>query len=265
MLESQMAMPKLQLYLFRLVVWLLILGAAFPGTAQDIAALSMRARVNLYDNWNFDSVAYYHDQVIGKKYCPAFAYSDYGWYLLLKGENSKGMSMIRKAADMAPSDTQLTTWYAWALLWDNKPAKAREWIEKALSNDPSNGEALFVASLIASEQDDHSRAVDYARSAASMDPMWRASGPLALAAAGKHAEATDMAKSIALSANANDAMLLAEMYVILGDRKQALGFLEKSYELKHPFMPWIECWPGMRPLYGEPRFQDLVDRMNLPQ
>ncbi len=249
-------------FLLLICVWS---GCIAVCNAQDIAALAMRARVHLYETWNFDSVAYYHSSVIGNKYCPAFAYSDYGWYLLLTGEYSEAMAMIRKAAEMSPADAQMNSWYAWALYWDNNFDLAEKWVGRALKIDPANSEALFVASLIASAQGKHSKAISLAEEAARNDPAWRSGVPLALTKAGQSNDAESLIVNISKNATANDAMLLAETYTRLEQYEEALDYLEMAYSRHHPFMPWIQYWRGLEPLFQNSRFADLVSKLNLPE
>ena len=53
------------------------------------------------------------------------------------------------------------------------------------------------------------------------------------------------------------------IYVGLGDKAQALEWLEKAYE-DHSFrLAWIKADPQLDSLRGEPRFQALLRRMNL--
>jgi len=249
---------------------ILLIGSIFIGTSesahgQDIAQLAMRARTHLYDSWNFDSVAYYFGKVIGKKHAPAFAYSDYGWYLMLVDRYEDGLSYIQQAAVMAPSDKQLAAWNAWALLWSGDIPKAMQWIDKALAIDPLYGEALHVASLIASEKGDHNEAIMFAEKAASVDPNWRAGIPLALAMTGNREQVLEWSEKIAADENVYDTMLLVHAYDHLRDTDKALEYLQKSYHLRHPFMPWLKLWPGTEHLRHDPRFELIVQKMNLPE
>ena len=241
------------------------LGPSNSAIGQDVAELAMRARNNLYDTWNFDRAIYYFDRVIGEKYAPAFAYSDYGWYLMLVDRYEEGLTYIQRAAEMAPADRQLVTWNSWALLWDGDLPKAKQWIKKALAIDPNYGEALFISSRIASGTGNHKEAISLAEKAASNDPTWRAIVPWALAKAGKREEAIARVEIIAKDENAFDAMLLMEVYANWGDDDKALDYLRKAYELKHPFMPWLNFIPGTEHLHDDPRFKTIVQKMNLPQ
>jgi TolB-like protein/Flp pilus assembly protein TadD len=67
-----------------------------------------------------------------------------------------------------------------------------------------------------------------------------------------------------------DAYNLWEIYAALGDRDQAFTWLEKSYEQKEFNMLYIRyCTtdrtnPAVKDLTSDPRFQDVVRRMNFP-
>ena len=56
---------------------------------------------------------------------------------------------------------------------------------------------------------------------------------------------------------------IAYVYAYAGKKEQTLDWLERGYEMKDPNMPYIHCgvWNILR---DEPRFQDLLRRMNLP-
>jgi len=43
-----------------------------------------------------------------------------------------------------------------------------------------------------------------------------------------------------------------------------MRWLEKAYEYRHGWLPWISGDPQPELLGDDPRFQDLLRRMNLP-
>jgi hypothetical protein len=59
-------------------------------------------------------------------------------------------------------------------------------------------------------------------------------------------------------------MLVARLYAHSGEKDQALAWLEKAFEEREPFMVSLNVDPFWSNLRSEPRFQDLVRRMNLP-
>ncbi len=58
---------------------------------------------------------------------------------------------------------------------------------------------------------------------------------------------------------------LAEAYLDLGEKDQALTWLERAYEEHDQWMVFVNSYPGLDGLRAEPRFQALVRRMNFPQ
>jgi Flp pilus assembly protein TadD len=56
---------------------------------------------------------------------------------------------------------------------------------------------------------------------------------------------------------------LALVSLALGDRTASLDWLEKAYEDRNWYMPWIHLDPRFDPIRSEPRFQNLVRRMGL--
>jgi TolB-like protein/DNA-binding winged helix-turn-helix (wHTH) protein/Flp pilus assembly protein TadD len=59
--------------------------------------------------------------------------------------------------------------------------------------------------------------------------------------------------------------VFASAYLGLGDRDQALMYLERAYEEKDPWLFYLKVWPPLDPLRSEPRFQTLMRRVNLAQ
>ena len=56
---------------------------------------------------------------------------------------------------------------------------------------------------------------------------------------------------------------IALIYVGLGDRDQAMSWLDKAYQAR--FNPSILLRPAFDPLRTDARFQDLLRRIGLPQ
>ena len=58
---------------------------------------------------------------------------------------------------------------------------------------------------------------------------------------------------------------LAITYAQLGDKERALQWLEKAYEERRSYLAYLNVDPEFDPLRSDPRFQDLVRRVGLPQ
>ena len=63
-----------------------------------------------------------------------------------------------------------------------------------------------------------------------------------------------------------DTWYIALIYVALGEKDQAFRWLEAAYgPPNHPYLPWMSCAPAFKPLRDDPRFSNLLLRMNLLQ
>ncbi|HXG94916.1 MAG TPA: hypothetical protein VNN73_21430 [Blastocatellia bacterium] len=63
--------------------------------------------------------------------------------------------------------------------------------------------------------------------------------------------------------NSGIAWQLARFYALLGNKRQALDHLELAYESHYFLVPFVGAAPLFDDLRGEPRYQDLLQRLGL--
>ena len=57
---------------------------------------------------------------------------------------------------------------------------------------------------------------------------------------------------------------LALMYSFAGNKERALDSLEQAYEMRDPVVPYIGVYPNFVILRDEPRYQELLRKLNIP-
>jgi hypothetical protein len=57
---------------------------------------------------------------------------------------------------------------------------------------------------------------------------------------------------------------VAAIHLALGDKEQAVSRLEKAFEEHSHWLAYLKVDPVLDPLRSDPRFQDLLRRMNFP-
>jgi TolB-like protein/DNA-binding winged helix-turn-helix (wHTH) protein/Tfp pilus assembly protein PilF len=86
--------------------------------------------------------------------------------------------------------------------------------------------------------------------------------------AGNSAEARQLLDAAIQRLKAGNAYLrpgwIAEVYVGLGDKDEAMRWLEQGYKERDLWLALLKVWPRFDPLRSDPRFQDLLRRMNFP-
>jgi TolB-like protein/Tfp pilus assembly protein PilF len=63
----------------------------------------------------------------------------------------------------------------------------------------------------------------------------------------------------------NNNWVMAKAYLDLGEKDKALDELDKAYEKRLSSLCWLKIEPQMDPLRSEPRYQELLAKMNFPQ
>jgi TolB-like protein len=57
---------------------------------------------------------------------------------------------------------------------------------------------------------------------------------------------------------------LAFMYSFVGNKERTLDCLEQAYEMRDPFVPYIGVYPNFDILCDEPRYKELLRKLNVP-
>jgi Tfp pilus assembly protein PilF len=87
------------------------------------------------------------------------------------------------------------------------------------------------------------------------------------ARAGKVGEARECLRKLKEQSREGDvvgAYGTALIHAGLGERDEAFKWLETAYEERDKGMAYLRVDPALDPLRSDPRFQDLVRRMNFP-
>jgi TolB-like protein/Tfp pilus assembly protein PilF len=193
----------------------------------------------------------------------------YSHYLLITGRPEEGLKEIETAIRMDPFNVIFLGFYAVVLEYFERHDDALEVAGKALEIMPDNVPGLQVQWWAYEGKRMHEKAFASATAyyraiygdlekGGVLDRTYSANGYAA--AMGRAAELLVERSRIRFVLPTD----IAYLYLSAGDREQALAWLERGYEVHDPNMPYLG-WPDYDPLRSDPRFQDLVRRMNLPE
>jgi tetratricopeptide (TPR) repeat protein len=149
--------------------------------------------------------------------------------------------------------------------YDQAIAQSRETLEM----DPNFALAYYGLGRAYGQKgmyDEAINALNKARTFLAGEPWLMAELGYDYAASGKRDEARDVLRGLKEEATRKyvDPYLLAIMHTALGEKDQALTWLEKAYE-EHAFhLQWLAVEPRWENLHSDPRFADLLRRIGLP-
>jgi len=234
--------------------------------AEMYAALGM---IELLSDWDYAAAekdlrrAMELDPSIGQ------AHRNYSWYLFLIGRRDEALAEMRRAQEVEPLTPLFFADRGWQYWWAGQNDKAIEEARKSLELDPNFNEGLYVLGVMYAEKGMYAEAIAAHQKMGAVDPDWRWGLARTYAQAGRKDEARRvLAKFLGEKPKPTGAWagwFLAEIYAALGEKDEAFRWLEAAYKERHSFLPWLADNPAYAPLRSDPRFQDLVRRMNLPR
>jgi len=220
----------------------------------------------MYDrDWPEAEKAYRH--VIALDPNGANRHANFAWFLAWGGRFEEAFAELRRARELAPQqgfyEPHAAVFYA-ARRYDDAIREAR----RGLAADPSFLwlHIRLADALIGKEH--YAEAIEVAKRIAVLDTSPGRYGLLtkAYAVAGRRAEARRLLQSLlrepARSMQAPSSISL--LYVALGDRSEALDWLERAYRMRDGNLVLLRVWPQWDPLRNEPRFQAVLRGMNFP-
>jgi TolB-like protein/Tfp pilus assembly protein PilF len=219
-------------------------------------------------DWDFESAGKEFRRAIDLNPGYATAHHWYSWHLSLLGRNAEAIAEMRKAENLDPLSLIINADLAELLLIAHSPDESIQESRKTLEMDANFALAHNQLGQGYLEKHMFGEAIAEMQKAIQLSGVsltFTANLARAYAASGKTAAAIGLLNDLKQRSENGDphSAEIAMIYAALGSNNQAMTWLEKSYEER--FNPGVLLRPGFDPLRSDPRFQDLVRRIGLPQ
>ena len=231
------------------------------------AHTSLAFVLDLYD-WNWELAEHEYKRAIALNPSYATAHHWYAWHLIVMGRHSEAIAESRKAENLDPLSPIISADLADALcvahLYDESVQQSR----KTLEMHPHFAVAHYQLGQALAQKRMHNKAIASLQRAIELsrgNTAFESNLAYVYAISGRTDEAIKIIKDLEgrPSRPASTDTRIALIYVGLGDRDQAMSWLNKAYEAR--FNPSILMRPAFDPLRSDVRFQDLLGRIGLPQ
>jgi tetratricopeptide (TPR) repeat protein len=164
--------------------------------------------------------------------------SGVGWVYWFTRQFDKGIAHLSSAVKIHPDSINAHMFLAWNYASLGKYDEAALEIRRCRDIQPAIDSNPFVL----------------------MSDMWNYMG------SGSKAKATAVLNSLleARQERYVPPSILAYGYVCLGETDRAIDWLEKAYEARDTHLAFARSLPIYDPIRSDPRFQDILRRMNFP-
>jgi len=218
-------------------------------------------------DWDFNSAGKEFQRAIELNPGYATAHHWYAWHLSLLGRHDEAIAEMKKAEALDPLSLIINADLAELLVLAHSYDESIRQSRKTIEMDPNFALAhnqLAQAYLQKHMNDDAIAELQKASHLSGGSSTVLANLARAYAATGKRSEVIKLLNDLKKRSNPiySHGSEIAVVYVALGDKDQAMNWLEKSYEER--FNPGVLLRPGFDSLRSDPRFEDLVRRIGLP-
>jgi serine/threonine-protein kinase len=191
----------------------------------------------------------------------------YSHCLQFSGREAEAIREMKTAVELEPLSLVNNSELGWAYYLANQHDAAIEQLHKTIKLDPSYSYSYFILGLVYADKGNYAEAVAALREGQKLSPDWlelQAVLAYTYASAGERGEAEALLTKLLKSAADTyvNPVLIASVYVALADNDRAIAWLERGYREKCSWMSWIAIEPQLERLRPDPRFQDLVSRVN---
>jgi tetratricopeptide (TPR) repeat protein len=203
---------------------------------------------------------------LNPSYAPA--HDTYAAYLTAMGRFEEADRESRRAAELDPFSVIIAINRSWYLTAARRYAEAIEVVRKTVDLEPGCGQCFAQLSVALACNGEYAAAIESGRKGVQLDssPLVLAFLGTSYALAGREVETR---RVIAQLKEISKSRFLCPYeigvaYLHLGEKDEALRWLEKGYEERSYCMIWLKTDPRLDPLRSDPRLTDLMRRIGLP-
>ena len=191
----------------------------------------------------------------------AQAHRLYARYLQRMAKHEEALAAARRAQELDPVSAVNSQVVGYSLSFAGQQDQAIGEFRRALDFNPSFASSHCGLGRAYERKAMLEQAI--AEYQACGSKQWLAHG---YAAAGRRSEARRLLAELKAGAGRQytPAYGIAIVHADLGENDQALEWLERAYEQREPALTFVRLAESFYPLRSDPRFQDLVRRMNFP-
>jgi serine/threonine-protein kinase len=238
-----------------------------PTLAEAHVALG---HIRLWLDWQWPAAELEFKQGISLNPNSALAHNQYALYLAAMGRLGDAIGEVKRAQELDSLSPIINTDLGWCLLYAGRGSEAVEQFRRTLQLDSNYVSARWGLGAAYTQRRLYREAIVELKRAVSLSegsPVLMGHLGFAYGLNGTPAEARKTLSELKALADREyvPSSAIALVYLGLGDKAEALGWLERAYQ-EHDFsLVFLEVAPWFESLRGDPRFQQLLRRMQLPE
>lgn len=222
------------------------------------------AMIKIYDDWDRTGAEEAFQRALELNSSLPLAHAHYAWLIMINGHVDEAIAELYLAQELDPLAPIYPAWQGWMFFWYGEYDKAIEEALKSLELDADFPIGLHVLGCCYAAKGMYEEAIAAHHKAGEINSDFRWGLGQTYALASRKDEALEVAAELESQPKVWDTWCLAEIYTALGEKDEAFRWLEAAFEQRHPYIQWLRRDGNFDPLQDDPRYNDLAQRMNLP-
>jgi TolB-like protein/Tfp pilus assembly protein PilF len=219
----------------------------------------------LYEDYDFSAAERYLKRAIDLNPNLPMAHYLYGWFLMLSNNVDGAIAEFKKSIEIDPIDVYLTCNLAGFYSWIGRYEEALAEAHNTLDMNPNYPYGLFTLGSAYAGLGMYDEAIEAHNKGLAISPGFENGLAIAYARSGQRDKALEIAAGLEEINIKWYTWAIAEIYAALGDHDKAIYWIEEAYQQRHDFVPWFKYNAYFKPLYDDPRFKEIIQRLNLPE
>ena len=224
----------------------------------------------VYD-WNWKGAEVEYKRALELNQGLGEAHRNYGWYLAWMGRFEEAIAEAKRALDIDPLSVYIRRTMGVVLYCAGLYDQAIEEHRKALDMDPffeivhaDLGKVYVQKGMYSEAISELQEAVALSKSRTDVRAEYQGQLGYAYAVSGKRAEALKIIEELIEKSKKMyvSPLCIAYVYVGLGMKEEAFEWMEKACEIHDGNICLLNMWPMWDSVRSDPRFQDLLCRVN---
>ena len=224
--------------------------------------------VATFHDWDWSSAAGELKRAIELNPNLAKGHLYYAWYLISQRRSNEAVLAVQRACELDPLSLMINANLSYLSFFAGRYDQAIEHALRTLELNTHFTFARWVGALSYLQTGDHARAIAELQEVVAHADDAPFAGWLGYAYA--KAGQRDNARRVLEQQKAPSAQRyvvaaeIARVHAGLGELEEAVAWLERAYAGREAYMPYLNVDPSFDSLRSNPRFQDILRRMNFP-
>lgn len=223
------------------------------------------ASIKFANDWDFKGAETEYKKAIQLVPNNPEAHYSYGNFLVAMGRFDEAINELKIAQQFDPLSPSIASNIAWALYIAGRLNEAETNIKQVIAREPNFPRAYISLGEIYVEQGKFDEAISSYQKAGQRtdDPINLMAIGHVYAVAGRKAEALKIATDLEAKVLKKEVspFLPAVIYAGLNDKDKAFYWLERAFQERSNWLTLTKVGHRLKPLHGDPRFDDLLKRI----